>query len=80
MISDNARSGMQQAPARSLFNALGFTAEEMKKPMIGAATFALAALKDLSFSVLVILIKTYAVFKHLFRFFVKEDLVRTKRL
>ena len=26
---------MQQAPARSLFNALGFTAEEMKKPMIG---------------------------------------------
>ncbi len=35
MISDNARSGMQQAPARSLFNALGFTAEEMKKPMVG---------------------------------------------
>lgn len=31
MISDNARSGMQQAPARSLFNALGFTAEELKK-------------------------------------------------
>ena len=30
MISDNARSGMQQAPARSLFNALGFTAEELK--------------------------------------------------
>jgi dihydroxy-acid dehydratase len=26
---------MQQAPARSLFNALGFTAEEMKKPMVG---------------------------------------------
>lgn len=35
MTSDNARSGMQQAPARSLFNALGFTAEEMKKPMVG---------------------------------------------
>ena len=35
MVSDNARSGMQQAPARSLFNAPGFTAEEMKKPMIG---------------------------------------------
>ena len=35
MRSDNARSGMQQAPARSLFNALGFTEEEMKKPMIG---------------------------------------------
>ena len=35
MVSDNARAGMQQAPARSLFNALGFTAEEMKKPMVG---------------------------------------------
>ena len=35
MISDNARAGMQQAPARSLFNALGFTEEEMKKPMVG---------------------------------------------
>ncbi|MCI7106754.1 MAG: dihydroxy-acid dehydratase [Agathobacter sp.] len=35
MVSDNARSGMQQAPARSLFNALGFTAEELKKPMVG---------------------------------------------
>ncbi|SDH97068.1 dihydroxy-acid dehydratase [Pseudobutyrivibrio sp. 49] len=35
MRSDNARAGMQQAPARSLFNALGFTQEEMKKPMVG---------------------------------------------
>ena len=35
MVSDNARAGMQQAPAGSLFNALGFTAEEMKKPMVG---------------------------------------------
>ena len=35
MRSDNAREGIKQAPARSLFNALGFTAEEMKKPMIG---------------------------------------------
>ena len=35
MRSDNARAGMKQAPARSLFNALGFTAEEMKKPMVG---------------------------------------------
>ena len=35
MKSDNARAGMKQAPARSLFNALGFTAEEMKKPMVG---------------------------------------------
>ncbi|MBE5891407.1 MAG: dihydroxy-acid dehydratase [Lachnospiraceae bacterium] len=35
MKSDNARAGMQQAPARSLFNALGFTKEELKKPMVG---------------------------------------------
>lgn len=35
MKSDNAKAGMQQAPARSLFNALGFTAEELKKPMVG---------------------------------------------
>lgn len=35
MRSDNVRSGMQQAPHRSLFNALGFTEDEMKKPMVG---------------------------------------------
>ncbi len=35
MRSDNVRKGMQQAPHRSLFNALGFTKEEMDKPMIG---------------------------------------------
>jgi len=35
MRSDNARAGIQQAPARSLFNALGFTAEEMRKPIVG---------------------------------------------
>ncbi len=35
MRSDNVKKGMQQAPHRSLFNALGFTDEEMKKPMIG---------------------------------------------
>ena len=35
MKSDNVKCGMQQAPHRSLFNALGFTDEEMKKPMIG---------------------------------------------
>ena len=29
MKSDNARAGMQQAPARSLFNALGFTQERI---------------------------------------------------
>ena len=35
MKSDNVKKGMQQAPHRSLFNALGFTDEEMNKPMIG---------------------------------------------
>ncbi len=35
MKSDNCRTGMQQAPHRSLFHALGFTDEEMKKPMVG---------------------------------------------
>ncbi len=35
MRSDNVKSGIQQAPHRSLFNALGFTEEEMKKPMVG---------------------------------------------
>ena len=35
MISDNVKKGMQQAPHRSLFNALGFTKEEMDKPLVG---------------------------------------------
>ncbi|MBO4477362.1 MAG: dihydroxy-acid dehydratase [Lachnospiraceae bacterium] len=35
MKSDAVRQGMQQAPHRSLFNALGHTEEEMKKPLIG---------------------------------------------
>ena len=35
MRSDNMKTGMQQAPARSLLNALGYTPEEIKKPMVG---------------------------------------------
>jgi len=35
MRSDAVKKGMQQAPHRSLFNALGMTKEEMSKPMIG---------------------------------------------
>ena len=35
MRSDAVKTGMQQAPHRSLFNALGMTEEEMKKPMVG---------------------------------------------
>ena len=32
MRSDTVRTGMQQAPHRSLFNALGMTKEELEKP------------------------------------------------
>ena len=35
MRSDAVKEGMQQAPHRSLFNALGLTEEEMKKPLVG---------------------------------------------
>ena len=35
MKSDNMKCGLQQAPARSLLNALGYTHEEIRKPMVG---------------------------------------------
>ena len=35
MKSDNVKTGMQQAPHRSLFNALGMTDEELSKPLVG---------------------------------------------
>lgn len=35
MQSDNVKVGMQQAPHRSLFNALGMTEEELAKPLVG---------------------------------------------
>ena len=35
MRSDAAKTGASQAPHRSLFNALGYTKEELAKPMIG---------------------------------------------
>ncbi|MDO5294049.1 MAG: dihydroxy-acid dehydratase [bacterium] len=35
MRSDQVTKGMQQAPHRSLFNALGLTKEEMERPLIG---------------------------------------------
>lgn len=35
MKSENMKAGLQQAPARSLLNALGMTDEEKKKPMVG---------------------------------------------
>ena len=35
MRSDAVKKGMQQAPHRSLFNALGYTEEELNRPLIG---------------------------------------------
>ena len=35
MKSDAVKTGMQQAPHRSLFNALGMTKEEMERPLVG---------------------------------------------
>ncbi|KIR01428.1 Dihydroxy-acid dehydratase [Lachnospiraceae bacterium TWA4] len=35
MKSDAVKTGMQQAPHRSLFNALGLTKEELERPLVG---------------------------------------------
>jgi dihydroxy-acid dehydratase len=35
MRSDAVKTGIQQAPHRSLFNALGYTSEELDRPLIG---------------------------------------------
>lgn len=35
MRSDTVTKGMQQAPHRSLFNALGYTKEELQRPLVG---------------------------------------------
>ena len=35
MRSDAVKTGIQQAPHRSLFHALGLTEEEMKRPLVG---------------------------------------------
>lgn len=35
MKSDNVKTGVQQAPHRSLFNALGMTKEELDRPLVG---------------------------------------------
>ena len=39
MRSDAVKKGMQQAPHRSLFNALGLTEEEMNRPLVGTGTY-----------------------------------------
>ena len=42
MRSDKAKSGMQQAPARSLFRALGLTEEELERVRTVCGSFGLA--------------------------------------
>ena len=38
MKSESIINGLQNAPHRALFNALGFTREEMRRPLIGIVT------------------------------------------
>ncbi|MDD3403299.1 MAG: dihydroxy-acid dehydratase [Hespellia sp.] len=38
MRSDQVTKGMQQAPHRSLFNALGYTKEELERPLVGVVS------------------------------------------
>ena len=38
MRSDTVTKGVQQAPHRSLFNALGMTQEELDRPLIGVVS------------------------------------------
>ncbi|NTV78194.1 MAG: dihydroxy-acid dehydratase, partial [Clostridiales bacterium] len=38
MKSDSVKKGPEQAPHRSLFNALGYTEEEMRRPLIGVVS------------------------------------------
>ena len=38
MRSDTVTKGVQQAPHRSLFNALGYTKEELERPLVGVVS------------------------------------------
>ena len=38
MRSDTVKKGIQQAPHRSLFNALGLTEEELDRPLLGVVS------------------------------------------
>ena len=40
MKSDLAKKGIERAPHRSLFKAIGYTDDEIKKPLIGIANSA----------------------------------------
>ena len=38
MLSDNIKTGVERAPNRSLLYALGYTEEEIRRPLIGVVT------------------------------------------
>ena len=38
MISDKVTKGVEKAPARSLFYAMGYTKEELERPLIGVVS------------------------------------------
>ena len=38
MRSDNAKKGVERAPNRSLYYALGLTAEELSRPLVGVVS------------------------------------------
>ena len=40
MKSDSAKSGIERAPHRSLFKAMGYTNEELRRPLVGIANSA----------------------------------------
>ena len=47
MRSDNVKTGMQQAPHRSLFNALGLTKEELERPLVGTYVLITKSFRDI---------------------------------
>ena len=46
MRSDTVKKGIQQAPHRSLFNALGLTEEELDRPLIGVVILIMRLYRD----------------------------------
>ena len=47
MKSDAVKKGLQQAPHRSLFNALGMTEEEMERPLVGIVCSYMKSFRDI---------------------------------
>ena len=47
MRSDAAKKGLQQAPHRSLWNALGMTKEELEKPLVAVVSPIMKLFRDI---------------------------------